>query len=239
MDITETILSNSNQLNADDLIGGPLTITITGTRTGTREQPLEIHWERSDTGAASLGVASRPYKPSKSMRRVLAHIWGLETDHWLGRRLTLYRDAAVVYGGVAVGGIRISHMSDIDEPKPLMLTTTRGKKARHVVEPLPPPPPREQESTPAAEGRSGATTLQQGTDAVTDRPEPDDYDTLERLRGDGRRAAAQGTDALKAFWAALTSDQKKALKTDLSKDWKPSAAKVDNHKTKTEGELAL
>jgi hypothetical protein len=35
-----------------------------------------------------------------------------------------------------VGGIKISHMSDLPKPLHLALTTTRGKRATHVVKPL-------------------------------------------------------------------------------------------------------
>jgi hypothetical protein len=50
--------------------------------------------------------------------------------------MTIFTDPSVLYGGVRVGGLRISHVSGIDEPKTLMLTKTRGKKAEVVIHPI-------------------------------------------------------------------------------------------------------
>ena len=50
--------------------------------------------------------------------------------------MTLYRDPDVSFGGVKVGGIRISHLSDITTTIALALTVTRSKRAMFKVEPL-------------------------------------------------------------------------------------------------------
>ncbi|WP_420003224.1 hypothetical protein [Arenibacterium sp. LLYu02] len=50
--------------------------------------------------------------------------------------MTLYLDPEVKYGGMKVGGIRISAMSHLDKPQSFFLTETRGKKKQHTVEPL-------------------------------------------------------------------------------------------------------
>jgi hypothetical protein len=52
--------------------------------------------------------------------------------------MTLYNDPTVLWGGVEVGGIRISHMSDIDDDIEVKLTKTRGKKVLHVIKRLEP-----------------------------------------------------------------------------------------------------
>jgi hypothetical protein len=62
--------------------------------------------------------------------------WGPDASKYVGRSLTLYRDADVKWGGLAVGGIRISHMSDLDGPKTMMLTATKGSRKPHKVLPL-------------------------------------------------------------------------------------------------------
>lgn len=62
--------------------------------------------------------------------------WGKDTAPYAGRRLTLYRDPEVRFGGDPVGGIKISHLSHIDKRMKLALTVTRGKRAPHIVEPL-------------------------------------------------------------------------------------------------------
>jgi hypothetical protein len=71
------------------------------------------------------------------MRRVLIAAWGDKGKEWVGQRMTLYGDSEVKFGGVAVGGIRISHVSGIAERLTLKLTTTRSKRADYIVEPLP------------------------------------------------------------------------------------------------------
>jgi len=220
VDISETLAPRSDQLNADDLIAGPITITITAVKKGSREQPVEVHWEGGD---------GRPYKPSKSMRRVLAHIWSPQSSEWTGRSITLYRDDSIKFGGEAVGGIRISHASHIDGPKQLALTVTRGKRVPYQVQPL------VQQVMPPADGRGGNDPAQ-GMDAVTDRPSPE---ALDFQRAEGAAKAAEGMEALRLFWMTRTTAEKHALKVELEKDWKPAAAKADAMKTAQLEEFAL
>lgn len=126
--ILHTIAAKSDQLNAEDLIGGPLTVRITGVKVNTSEdQPVWIHFE---------GDNGKPFKPCKTMRRLLIRVWGDDSATYTGRSMTLYLDPEVKYGGMKVGGIRISHMSDMDGPQSFYLTETRGKKKQHTVKPL-------------------------------------------------------------------------------------------------------
>ena len=126
MDISATTQPKSDQVNADDLIGGPQTFTIKGVSKGSAEQPVDIHLEETE----------RAYRPSKSMRRVLIAAWGKESSAYIGQRVTLYRDPSVTFGADAVGGIKISHMSGIDKALTIALTVKRGKRAPHEVKPL-------------------------------------------------------------------------------------------------------
>ena len=128
MDISETTAPRSDQQNYDDYIAGPKTVTVTEGRKGTAEQPVEIHLAE---------FPGRPYKPSKSMRRVIVAAWGAEASAYTGRRLTLYGDPEVTFGREKVGGIKISHLSHIDKPLSIALTVTRGKRAPFTVMPLP------------------------------------------------------------------------------------------------------
>jgi hypothetical protein len=128
MDITDTLAPKSDQLNADDLIH-PRTATVVEVRKGTPEQPVEIVLDAYGPG--------RPFKPSKTVRRVLAAAWGTNADVYAGRSMTLYNDPTVRFGGVATGGIRVSHLSHIDKSLTLALTTTRGKRAPVTIQPLP------------------------------------------------------------------------------------------------------
>lgn len=128
-DITDSLTPKSDQLDAVDLTTGPRDFTITRAdyRPGT-EQPVTVH----------LAESVRPWKPGKNMRRVLSACLTTETDNWPGHRVRLYCDGDVVFAGVKVGGIRISHI-DIDRPKKVPLILTAGKSVMWLVEPLPTP----------------------------------------------------------------------------------------------------
>ena len=117
-DMRPVIVPKSDQINADSLLGGPITITITEItiRPGT-EQPVSIHYEGDD---------GKPYKPCKSMARVMVQCWGDDANEYIGRSMTLYCDPKVLWGGMAVGGIRISHMSHLNSPMTMALTATKG-----------------------------------------------------------------------------------------------------------------
>ena len=132
MDISNTLAAKSNQLNTDDLISGPITIQISSVTAGSPEQPVAIGYE---------GDQGKPWYPCKSMRRVLVAAWGADASHYVGRRVTLFRDPEVMYGGIKVGGIRLSHLSDIDGPLSIALTVTRQKRAPYRVQPLTSPAP--------------------------------------------------------------------------------------------------
>jgi hypothetical protein len=132
MDLTETTIPKSDQMNADDLDSGPRTFTITEVRRASSpEQPIDVVLAEFPEG--------RPFKPSKSMRRVMIAAWGKESSVYAGRRLTLFRDPEIKFGPDKVGGIRISHMSHLPGNKRLVmpLTVTRGKREPYRVEPLP------------------------------------------------------------------------------------------------------
>ena len=123
-----TVVPKSDQLNADDLLTGPVTVTVEGVRPGKdKEQPVCVDVS---------GYPGRPYKPCKTMRRVLIAAWGDDPKPWIGRRMTLYRDPEVMWGGLKQGGIRISHLSDIEGTRTFVLTQTRGKKAEFVIKAL-------------------------------------------------------------------------------------------------------
>jgi hypothetical protein len=117
--LSDTIVPKSDQLNSEQLLSGPMTITVTGVKRGDGEQPIVVHY---------LGENGRPYKPCKTMRKVLIFAWGEDGAKWIGRAMTLYNDVSVKWAGVAVGGIRISHLSHIDKDIQMSLTATRGKK---------------------------------------------------------------------------------------------------------------
>ena len=128
IDMRSTILAKSDQLNADDLIGGDITIKITNVRiVGSSDQPCVINFE---------GDNGKPWKPCKSMRRVLIFLWGDDGANYIGKYLTLHRDPTVKWANAEVGGVRITHASGITEDQILPLTVTRGNKKAFTVKPL-------------------------------------------------------------------------------------------------------
>ena len=131
MSLRDTIIPKSDQLNYDDVMAGPLTVRVTGLAAGSAEQPVIVR-----VADAATGAALRDYKPCKSMRRVLIAAWGDKGKDWVGKSMTLVGDDSVVFGGVRVGGIRISHVSGIAADMSVMLTTTRSKRAAYVVRAL-------------------------------------------------------------------------------------------------------
>lgn len=129
MDMSLTVAPKSDQINADDLIAGPRTITITrvNANEGNAEQPVNVYFD---------GDNGKPFRPCKSMRRVMIAVWGADAKEYVGRSMTLYRDPDVTWGGMKVGGIRISHMSHMDGEQVLALTATKSSRKPYKVRPL-------------------------------------------------------------------------------------------------------
>lgn len=166
-----TIEAKSDQLNSDDLQSRPITVKITKVSgSDNKEQPIAINYE---------GDNNKPYKPCKSMRRVLVHVWGPDGSKYVGRSMTLYRDEKVRFGGIDVGGIRISHVSDIDEAVTMALTASKANKKPFTVQPL---------------KTTAAPKPVANTDSLKDKL------TIEANKGDS---------ALKAAWEALSVDERK------------------------------
>jgi len=158
MDLSKTIEPKSNQLNFDDFLATESkTIKITDVKGGAEPtQPVAIHYE---------GDSGKPYLPCKSMRRVLVTLWGVDGKSYIGRTLTLYGDPNVVFGGQKVGGIRISHMSDIDSPRTLALSVSKANKKPFTVQPL--TAKAKPELTPEYKGWEGAKkAVMEGTYTV-------------------------------------------------------------------------
>lgn len=126
IDISETILAKSDQLNAVDL-AGDVTVKIVNVEKTATDQPVSIHLE---------GYEGRPYKPCLSMRRVLGICWGTDASQWIGRSMTLYCDMRVTWGGKAIGGIRISHLSDIKREIEAPIQVAKNKREVYTVKPL-------------------------------------------------------------------------------------------------------
>lgn len=202
-DMSKVIVPKSDQINTDDLISGPLTITITGVdiRPGT-EQPVSIYFE---------GDNGKPWRPCKSMSRVLVAAWGADAKQYVGRSVTLYRDPKVKWGGMEVGGIRVSHLSHIDRDMVMALTATKGKRAPHTVKPL------KQQRNSSANQPSEAPSPEAGMPSVE--PEAADgapAETLYDNRTGGEEVPSPASQAL-AFEDALKAA---ATEAALAETWK-------------------
>lgn len=119
------VQAKSDQINAVDLLGGPLTCQIVDVVRGNADQPVSI----------IVDAHKQPWKPSKTSLRVLSACWGTDPRAWIGRWVVLYCDETVKWAGQQVGGIRTSHLSHIDGPRTIMVNETRGKKAAQHVQP--------------------------------------------------------------------------------------------------------
>ena len=124
--IAKSIVPKSDQLNAEDLLSGSITVTVQDVQQGSSDQPI----------ALIIDGGKMPFKPCKTMRKVLVYCWTDQASNWLGKRMTLYADPDVKWAGIAVGGIRISHLSGIEKEVTLMLSETRGKRKAYSVKPL-------------------------------------------------------------------------------------------------------
>lgn len=117
--------AKSDQLNSCDIMGGSLVAKILDVKAGNADQPVII----------VIDSWPQPWKPSKTSLRVLCACWGNDPQQWVGRYAVLYNEESVQWGGVAVGGIRASHLSHIESRKTVMVNEKRGKKGAQIVEP--------------------------------------------------------------------------------------------------------
>lgn len=121
-DFAAALAPKSDQINALDLVGGEMTITITGVKvTPGTEQPVSISFEGSP----------KVWRPCKTTGRVLMEAWGPDTSVYPGRSVQLYLDPKVKWGGLEVGGIRIRAISHIDSD--FRTITAESKQVRKPV----------------------------------------------------------------------------------------------------------
>lgn len=190
IDLSDTVIAKSDQLNAVDLIGGPITIKITGVKKTSDAQPVVINYE---------GDNGRPFKPCKTMRRLLIGMWKNDGSKYVGRSLTLYMDPDVKWAGKKEGGVRISHASDIPKEQTFVLRETKNSTLHYAVKPL----KVEQTAAPEQNG------------IVTPTAEPDAFDLLSFMgEVDNHLSTACDADELQAWWDERKPDRMKAGATD-------------------------
>ena len=130
LDFAESLAAKSDQLNADDLAGGPITVQITGARVSKGDdQPLSLR----------LSGGHAPWKPCKGMRRLLAEAAGSTSARpWLGKWVRLFRDPRAKWAGKEAGGIRVSGIdaSILASARDFRVRDTRSTHVIYRVEPI-------------------------------------------------------------------------------------------------------
>lgn len=177
IDLSDTVIAKSDQLNAVDLIGGPITIKITGVKKTSDAQPVVINYE---------GDNGRPFKPCKTMRRLLIGMWKNDGSKYVGRSLTLYMDPDVKWAGKKEGGVRISHASDIPKEQTFVLRETKNSTLHYAVKPL------KVEQTAAPEPKEVVTS--------TDEPDAFDWSVFETAVESALSNDAWGPEEIGEWW---------------------------------------
>lgn len=191
IDISAFIEPKSDQLNADDLIAGPRTITITEVSgSGDAQQPCNVRFE---------GDGGKPWRPCKTTMRIMAMVWNTtHAQNFVGKSLTLYRDPEVMFGGVKVGGIRISHMSGLSAPRTVVVTESKSKRSQVRIQPL-----KEVSSTPA----------KQPDERRDEAPAPPPPPENKAAHQEAARAAARlGAESLRRWYSGASNEGKAAAK---------------------------
>ena len=125
IDLTGTLETKSDQLNAVDLLPGPITVQVVSVKkVEDKKQPTHIE----------ITGGYKTYKPCLGMRRILAAAWGLDGSVYVGRSMTLYRDPDIEYSNQATGGIRIAALSDMPKPLDIRLIESKRLPKNYKVE---------------------------------------------------------------------------------------------------------
>lgn len=137
-DMSATIAAKSDQINAADLIGAPRTITIREVRIKAGEdQPVTILIEGD----------SKAFRPCKGVRRLMVRVWGADANQYIGQSMTLFCDPKVTWAGKEEGGIRVSHMTGLNEKIVEFMRVSRAATKPYEVFPLKPAQPTEDPAT--------------------------------------------------------------------------------------------
>jgi len=181
MDITETTAPKSDQQSFEDFpLGMTRIVTVTAVNRNSDDQPVNVELAE---------FPGRPFRPNKSMRRVLRDVWGADTNTYVGKRLELFGNPDVMWGGKKVGGVQIKAMSDIDSPKSVQLTVTKGTRGKFTVQPLAAPKARDwdAELTLAGDNLDAIAALGKATsDAHADTA------TVQKIRDEWTRVKSEG-----------------------------------------------
>lgn len=129
LDLSGTIKAKSDQLNADDLVAGPIMVQVEGVNlTKDPQQPVHIYY---------YGCENKPFKPCLTVRRILIALWGADGNQWADKWMNLYIDKSVSFGKQKnIGGIRVDAVSHIASAATISLSVRRGIKQQFVIQPI-------------------------------------------------------------------------------------------------------
>lgn len=128
-DLYRIAAPRSDQLNADDLVGGrTVTGKVRAIKVGRRDKDptIDVH----------IDGQPRPWRPCKGMVRLLMHVdvWGPDPGAWVGRSIRLHCDPNVTFGPTRTGGIRVLAVSHLRaEQVTVEITVKRGARSEYTV----------------------------------------------------------------------------------------------------------
>lgn len=121
----------TDQFNYEHFLAGPQTFTVTkiGSKKDQGKQRLLVYME---------GHEGTPFIPCLGMIKCLSSPdgWGERLSNWIGKRITLFGDSKVVYGGKELGGVRVSHISGIESDYVTKITERRGVRIDYLIKKL-------------------------------------------------------------------------------------------------------
>jgi hypothetical protein len=172
-DMDAVTAAKSDQINADDLVGSEMQVTVEGViiRAGT-EQPVTVKLVGHD----------KVFRPCKTVARIMKAAWGADSSVYKGRSMLLYRDDSVTWGGMKVGGIRVRAISHITSPLVLALQEKKGSKKMTTVQPL---------KVEAVRDNARADAEEYVTTHLARVRGAGDQDTLDTIRKRGRNAVSR------------------------------------------------
>lgn len=166
--LSKTIQPNEDQITHQSLNDGPKRIKITSVTQldPTSQQPVHIHYD---------GENKKPFKPCLTMRKLLDAAWG-ECDY-VGREIVVFNDKTVTFSKDK-GGVRISHLSNIQKTIYVRLKSSRGKYKVWTVDPIPQESPQEppaplpvsQKVIDSIKGHAKFSELDEATKAELEQP---------------------------------------------------------------------
>ena len=115
--------------------------TFTIVRIGSVRLDDEKKKKEVDKAVIYFKEIDRGWVFSKTSGHCLAKMFGEDDDAWIGKRVTLFADPDVKFGGDQVGGIRVSGSPDISQPMTIRIKFPKKKAIEVTLTPTAPSRP--------------------------------------------------------------------------------------------------